>query len=530
MKAVWRKYIDADDAHISICAADTIFSYFQDKMGMTHYLFFIGGNGSGKSNNLLVLNFLAYRNVMSTDMTAANIYQLLGNLDEGQYTLSEDEADNIDENPEKMRIHKNGYTAGYPVLRTDTTYGRKQFKFNTFCFKAFAAEKLPDIVRARGFNQRVVELYCTFGFPQYDISEIATPAGADEYQVLLDEIIDLRKTLIVFRMIHLNKKRQNIQLNLSNREKQLFKPVLRLFQNTRTFHELLPVVSGFISQKRSSSIDALAPQLYKIIRALIKQKDSFMLLTSDIWDELIQKLDAREVKGRGQTCDFGELGLLSQKDVVKMLKEVFRAEPGRAAGSGKKMLAFNQSILDKLGKNYDTDVKVSLTGQQEEESSIGINKYFDRESGSNLVNHVNHSEDRHPSSQQHDDKENANSRQESKENIGKSSSDDRNSTSGNSSNDPVDSINGSQGSQASNKNPYDSSSTNDETTPDQDEQKNRIAIIRMGQGYPCVYCYNFETKHREDYERHVIRKHPGYLACPTEEDLLQNGGRFKRAR
>ena len=69
VKLIWSKYIDADDFHISICGADTIFTYFQDRIGLTHYLFFIGNNDSGKSNNLTVLHFLAYRNFTSTDMT-----------------------------------------------------------------------------------------------------------------------------------------------------------------------------------------------------------------------------------------------------------------------------------------------------------------------------------------------------------------------------------------------------------------------------------------------------------------------------
>jgi hypothetical protein len=38
VKSIWTKYIDADDFHISLCAADTIFTYFQDKIGLTHYL------------------------------------------------------------------------------------------------------------------------------------------------------------------------------------------------------------------------------------------------------------------------------------------------------------------------------------------------------------------------------------------------------------------------------------------------------------------------------------------------------------
>ena len=160
VKSIWKKYVDADDFHISICAADTIYTYYQGKIGLTHYLFFVGNNTSGKSNNLRVLQYLAYRNMMSTDITAANIYQFLGSMEEGSGTICEDEADNIDDDKDKMRIYKNGYTTGYPVLRTDTTYGRKQQRFNTFCFKAYAAERTPDSVKAKGFNQRIIELSC----------------------------------------------------------------------------------------------------------------------------------------------------------------------------------------------------------------------------------------------------------------------------------------------------------------------------------------------------------------------------------
>ena len=82
VKGIWRKYIDADDFHIVICAADTIFTYFQDRIGLTHYLFFVGSGTSGKSTNLTVFQHLAYRNMTSTGISYANIYQYLGSGEE----------------------------------------------------------------------------------------------------------------------------------------------------------------------------------------------------------------------------------------------------------------------------------------------------------------------------------------------------------------------------------------------------------------------------------------------------------------
>ena len=68
-------------------------------------------------------------------------------------TICEDEADNLDLNlRDKMRIYKLGYTTGRYVLRIDNDAGRVQLKFFTFCWKAFAAERLPDSVNGARFS------------------------------------------------------------------------------------------------------------------------------------------------------------------------------------------------------------------------------------------------------------------------------------------------------------------------------------------------------------------------------------------
>jgi len=378
VKSIWKKYIDGDDFHISICTADTIFTYFQDKIGLTHYLFFIGNNTSGKSNNLHVLHQLAYRNVTSTDMTSANIYQVLGSLDEGQVTICEDEADNIDESQEKMRIYKNGYTVGFPVLRTDTTYGRKQFKFNTFCLKAFAAERLPDSLKAKGFNQRIIELACLYGFPQYDISEVVNPAGEEGYQYLLDELNETRNLLFVYRLLHFNDKISNIELNIQNREKQLFKPVLRIFQNTETLRELLPVISKYVGQKRENNANTLYAFLYRTITDLIKTKDTTELESSLIWDTIIDLLPGELISNKKLSYESSEFGTISQKGIIEILMQVFGASPSHNRRE-KRKLVFNMAKLERLGKVYDLLIEVKV-GQSVTDvtdvTHIGLDKHL----------------------------------------------------------------------------------------------------------------------------------------------------------
>jgi hypothetical protein len=359
VKTVWKKYIETDDFHLTICAADTIFTYFQDKIGLTHYLFFVGGPGSGKSNNLTVFQYLAYRNMTSTGLSYANIYQFLGSGEEGMGTICEDEADNIDLDLEKMRIYKNGYTTGRPTAKTDTTYGRKQLKFNNFCFKAFAAERLPDLVKAKGFNQRIIEMPCTYGFPQYDISEVVNPAGEQEFQELLDEIMEVRNLLLIYRLMHFAEPIPNIKLNLINREKQLFKPVLRVFQKTETLRELLPVISKYASEKRESNANSYQAFLFRTITALVN-KAGFSLDSSDIVEKVITDLECEPIPGKPQSFVSREFGYLSVKSIIQTLKEVFGAKKPKRHDEPRKLI-FDPVKMAKAGKIFELDIEVKVT-------------------------------------------------------------------------------------------------------------------------------------------------------------------------
>jgi len=380
VKAIWKKYVDADDFHISICAADTIFSYFQDKIGLTHYLFFVGNPASGKSNNLTVFQYLAYRNMTSSDMSHSNIYQFLGSMDEGVGTLCEDEADNIDDYPDKMRIYKNGYTTGRPILKTDTTYGRKQYRFNTFCFKAFAAERLPDSVKAKGFNQRIIEIPCVYGFPAYDISEVVNPAGEREHLLLLDELMEIRNSLLIYRLEHYGEKLSDIKTNLQNREKQLFKPVLRIFHDTSVLAEILPVISKYVSQKREANANTLYAFLYRVIKSLIQKEDNYEIESKVIWETITdpEVLPGGFIPNKPLSYDTVEFGPISQKGIIETCKDVFGATKSKHHGTSNK-LVFDLNKLNRLGKIYDIslDVKVKENGEDGEDGiDVGLDKHL----------------------------------------------------------------------------------------------------------------------------------------------------------
>ena len=162
--------------------------------------------------------------------------------------------------------------------------GESKIKYNTFCWKAFAAENFPDAFKAKGFNQRVLELQCSFGDPEYDITEVTSPAGEEDFQYLLDELNEMRNTLLMVRLLHFNEKIPDIKLNIKGREKQLFKPVLRVFQNTQVLNDLLPVVSRYVAQKREANYSTLYAFLYRAIRDMIKDQQTIVLESGLVWD------------------------------------------------------------------------------------------------------------------------------------------------------------------------------------------------------------------------------------------------------
>jgi hypothetical protein len=278
----------------------------------------------------------------------------------------------------KTLRNKNGYTTGKPYHRLDLSVGRKQMKFNTFCFKAFAAEKLPDSVTAKGFNLRAIELPCLYGFPDCDILDVENAAGDETYEQLLEELHTVRNSLLIYRLLHFNQKIPDLKLNIQNREKQLFKPVLRVFQNTQTFNELLPAISKYVNQKRQSNADTLHAWLYRLVRDLIKAQDTYELESGLIWNVIKDTLEGKDIPYKPQSYDSVEFSVISQKGTVETLVQVFGAQRSRDKASRK--LIFDASKLDRLSKVYDLSVDVQVMTHMTHVTHIGLDKHLNEES------------------------------------------------------------------------------------------------------------------------------------------------------
>jgi hypothetical protein len=334
------------------------------------------------------LQYEGYRAMLSADVTAANIYSFLGFFEEGQGIILEDEADDIHKKGEKMKIYKTGYNSGQKVPRTDiTNFGRKTTAWNTYSFKAFTMEELPDVNIAKGFMDRCFAYHCTRGSPQYDIKEVTNPAGDNEYTDLLNELLHHRKLLFAFRLLHYQDPLPNIDLSVKNREKQLCKPVLRLFQDSKCQEEIGRALADKIGEKRGIKRDTLESKVLDVVTNMIAENEAKeaqrkveeatgqwvfkawepnQLSVSLLIDRVRMYLEGEYRYEKDKSFQTEEHGTVSHDRIRKICTDRFGAETKRS--NSVRYLEFDTDGLEKAKEAYLFPEKVTILQKNVSES------------------------------------------------------------------------------------------------------------------------------------------------------------------
>ena len=374
VKTILQKYIDIDDDLINILTVDIIFTYFQDRLKMTHYLLIVGDNNTGKSNILLVFSFLGYRPILDTAITPANIYNFGGHIEDGQCIILEDEIDDIDDQSDKKKYYKSSYRAGVKVTRmydnNNSTLVKSKRKsprgtgFFLFGFKMFASEKMPDKVKSKGFLERIIPLKATPGDPQYDISEVVDESGDEEFKKLYEELMNTRKLLLMYRLLHYEEKIPDIKLNIKNRYKQLTKPVIRLFQNTESVNEITSSLSKYLIEKNQEKLDSMDSAILTFIINLVS-KHGETLYNDQIWNELKIKYPNGEVKDKPYSWYLEGYGIISKSAITKSCENKFGAKLHRDPVNGRGLI-FSQKTLNKLVVNYSIIEGIRIIKEKKE--------------------------------------------------------------------------------------------------------------------------------------------------------------------
>jgi hypothetical protein len=316
------KYVVAEDHYLTLLTADIIYTYFQDKFGTTHYVICIGDNASGKNAILMTFALLGYRVLLATSVSAANVYTFLGSLDECQGTIAEDEINNLDNNPDKLEIYKSGYCRGTcRIPKIDLKAGRIQEAFYTYCFKIFASESSLDNSKAKGLRDRSFEILCLVGKPQHNIKDVYDNSN----EQLRNELEKTRKLLFAIRMLHHKDTIKDISLNIINREAELTKPLIRLFQYSQgVLKELLPALSKCLDAKRKVKSNSLEAILYTAIKNLIPYHGE-TIDNASIIAEVKRITDGEDIPMQ-QAFYCQDLEKVTHRRITKTLVDKFKAE------------------------------------------------------------------------------------------------------------------------------------------------------------------------------------------------------------
>jgi hypothetical protein len=94
------------------------------------------------------------------------------------------------------------------------------------------------------------------------------------------------------------------------------------------------------------------------------QNNTTKLESGLIWNTITESLQGNAIQNKPQSYESVEFGILSQKDIIQILKDIFGAKKSKRHGEGRN-LEFDNDKLEKLGKIYDLDINVEVNKQEE---------------------------------------------------------------------------------------------------------------------------------------------------------------------
>jgi hypothetical protein len=157
-------------------------------------------------------------------------------------------------------------------------------------------------------------------------------------------------------MIHYEDQIPDIQLSIKNRDKQLCKPLIRLFGNTKAQKEIINALSKFLTEKRNTKLNSLDFYLFSIVSDLVRDQHT-PILNETLW-ELVCCLAGAANPNKPQSYQTDEFGAVSKARITKICEDKFGAIKGH--NGQKRCLYFDRDIIEKLKVNYSSAKEITI--------------------------------------------------------------------------------------------------------------------------------------------------------------------------
>lgn len=353
-KQIALDYNDQKQDKVNLLAIEMISSYFQDRFPTTHYDIVLGGNGSGKSSYGDTFTAVGYRVVNLTDPNAANINRILGVIEIGQCTIVSDETGAIDKHPDLMSILKTGYSARGKTSKINDNSRDPEF-FSTYCFKMIISERMPNLRDARGVLDRSFSFTTYKGRPKYDIKETLEPQGNPARKERLDTLNDFRKLMLIYRLLHFKDPIPDVNVGVEGREKELSKPVIQLFYDTKAQKEVESTLQNFVNLRTEKKEITLEPILHPIVSKLVSEEGS-EIYVKQIWAAIKETIEGYSDEKKPNEYQTLEYGTIYNNSISNILEHTFGGRPKhRTAGNS---FIFDSEELIRVGRAYNLTTKI----------------------------------------------------------------------------------------------------------------------------------------------------------------------------
>ena len=252
------KYLEVPEMFEFIVTVYVLLTWLYDKFPDVPYLRVLGDSGSGKTRFLQTVGSVCYKPFFAGGATTTSpIFRVL-DLYSGVLILDEADFRNSDTKQDLIKILNNGYSRGFPVLRSDM--GGKDFKPRVFDVYG------PKVIANRGrFDDEALENRC--------LTWIAEPKTRKDIPLGLNHIFwedgeKIRNQLLMFRFRNY---RNDLWQDTGNypkiepRLRQITLPLLSIVEDEeqrRTIWQFIENYQGALVDNRFDSIEANTLKAY----------------------------------------------------------------------------------------------------------------------------------------------------------------------------------------------------------------------------------------------------------------------------
>jgi hypothetical protein len=149
-------------------------------------------------------------------------------------------------------------------------------------------------------------------------------------------------------MIHYDDQIPYVQLSIKNRDKQLCKPIIRLFKNTKAIDEIVTSLSRFLSEKKNKKLNSFDSYLYSILADLVKDENT-VISNEEIWN-MACSIPGGQNEYKPQSYQTDEFGMISKTMITRICEDKFGAR--KEHDDERRSLVFNKTVIEKLKDNY----------------------------------------------------------------------------------------------------------------------------------------------------------------------------------